>query len=240
MNKEIISKFQVQFATRNPEELERIYQDIFEGQEYAIAPTSDPIRIIDCGTHVGVGVAFFKSLAPKAQIVAVEPNPATFALLQQNIALNHWKDVQAVNAAVSLTSGPTSLFISRDQDQPWSWGDSLVKNDWYDDKTTTQVDVPSVTLSSLLEQPVDVLKLDVEGVETKVLQEASSQLAQVKQIYIEFHGSSANPDNKLGQIVEILHNAGYEFTFKEKGQLVNLANVSTDDPQWVIIHAFRS
>jgi hypothetical protein len=92
----------------------------------------------------------------------------------------------------------------------------------------------------LLDQPIDLLKLDVEGVETTVLQEAADKLSQVEQLYLEFHGSSANPDNQLKMIVDVLQQAGFKLTFKEKGQLVGLADLSHDDPQWVIVHAKRT
>jgi hypothetical protein len=97
-----------------------------------------------------------------------------------------------------------------------------------------------MALSSLIDQPVDLLKLDVEGVETIVLQATADRLAQIKQLYLEFHGSSANPDNQLQQIVDILEQAGFTLTFKEKGQLVDFTDLSHDDPQWVIVQAQRT
>jgi hypothetical protein len=75
--------------------------------------------------------------------------------------------------------------------------------------------------------------------ETEVLTEIAPKLAQVKEMYIEFHGNSTNPDNQLNKIVAILDQNKFEYTLKEFGQLITLDQVSKDDPQWLIIHAFR-
>ena len=52
--------------------------------------------------------------------------------------------------------------------------------------------VETVTLSSLLYQPIDLLKIDVEGNEFQLVQGTQHQIANVKQMLIEFHPRTGN------------------------------------------------
>ena len=47
-----------------------------------------------------MSVVFFKSLHADAEVLAFEPDLATFAQLEENIHANRLQDVRLVNAAV--------------------------------------------------------------------------------------------------------------------------------------------
>ena len=64
--------------------------------------------------------------------------------------------------------------------------------------------VPAVTLSSLLTERVDLLKLDIEGLETAVLAEAAPRLRRVKRVILEFHGTQRNADNAIETLTRTL------------------------------------
>src|SRR5438105_3616144 len=119
------------FSFLNEQEFEAIYRDVFFREEYRFLTLYDFPFIIDCGAHIGVSVLYFKALYPGARIVAFEPNPVTFHLLQTNVDRNHLWGVTAINAAVATHDGSIGLCISRDSDAPWTWGDSVVQNKWH-------------------------------------------------------------------------------------------------------------
>lgn len=72
----------IKFSFVNWKEFVLIYKDIFISKEYRFTADNDPPLIFDCGAHIGVSVLYFKKLYPKAKIIAFEPNPVTFKLLE--------------------------------------------------------------------------------------------------------------------------------------------------------------
>ena len=71
--------------------------------------------------------------------------------------------------------------------------------------------VRTVTLSSFIERDVDLLKMDVEGVELNVLQELhrGDKLKFVKHMIVEFHRDRTNENNRLGTMLSLLEDAGF-------------------------------
>ncbi len=65
-------------------------------------------------------------------------------------------------------------------------------------------------LDDFLGEPVDLLKLDIEGAEGEVL-EGATKLKQVKRMVMEYHPMKHNPWER---IKAILDREGYEVTMK--------------------------
>jgi FkbM family methyltransferase len=64
--------------------------------------------ILDAGANIGASAVFLARLYPQARIVAVEPEPSNFALLQRNVAA--WPQVAVVHGAVASADGELTLF----------------------------------------------------------------------------------------------------------------------------------
>src|SRR5579863_676039 len=61
---------------------------------------------IDVGAHLGYYALILSRLVgSNGQVIAFEPIPSNFRILSENIELNHCKNIQAVNKAVSDRSG---------------------------------------------------------------------------------------------------------------------------------------
>ena len=120
-----------------------------------------------------------------------------------------------------------------------SWGDATVRQVWHDTQPVRRVEAVAVTLSSLLAGPVDLVKLDIEGVETAVLAEAAPRLRLVRRIVLEFHGSAGNPDNRLEDVLAILKRVGFRTRVEQEGKSVAPRRVRRDDPFWLIVRAWR-
>lgn len=73
--------------------------------------------------------------------------------------------------------------------------------------------VEAVLLSSYLDRTVDLLKLDVEGAELKVLRELAGKrkLDLIQQMIVEYHYDLSNPDNSLGELLRILEESGFRY-----------------------------
>lgn len=226
------------FACRNREEFARICQDVFDGHEYAFETRTRAPSIVDAGAHVGAATHYFKRRYPDARVLAFEANPVTFALLQENIARNHLSDVHATQAALAPQSGEIAFYTTPTDDEPGAWGDSAIRQAWHEEETAV-VRVPAVTLSSLLSEPVDLLKLDIEGMETAVLEEAAGSLRQVREVILEYHGARGNPANSIARLTAILRAAGLTPEIRQFGQIVSLSGIQEDDPYWLMVRARR-
>lgn len=217
-----------EFSFRNAKEFALIYKDIFLRNEYKFKADNDRPTFLDCGAHIGIATLYFKQLYPNSKITAFEPNPETFEILKLNVCQNNLEGVELVNAALAKTEGEADFFISKDEKCPWTWGDAAVKNKWYSSETTKTIKVPAVKLSSY-----------IEGMEQLVLEEAADKLPLVKEIIMEFHGSSTNPSNRAEDILALLHSNKFEYTLKQDGKIINPIEIKKTDPYWLIIHAKR-
>lgn len=165
-----------------------LFTEIFLKETYYLKPTQEPIQVLDCGTNIGVALLYIKICAPQARVKCFEPNPAARAVLEKNIAANHWeKDVQVFPFALGKKKGTAEFFVS---DIAATSSDGSVAA-YLSEKGRTlnsyAVDVD--TLSSYIDGPIDFLKMDIEGPEFDVLEElvAQDKLRYVAQVQLECH-----------------------------------------------------
>jgi FkbM family methyltransferase len=206
----------MQFHYLNREEWFSIKREVFGEQLYYAELKGKVPLILDLGAHVGLSVGYFKRLYPKALIVAVEPNPTLAKLLRENIEANGWQGVEVVEAAIGTGQQGTSTFYI-DREGEWLSTGSLNAGAWNGQQATNVIDVPVIPLADLLEQPVDLIKMDIEGVEEKVLLAAGDKIKMVKTMMIEYHPRN---DNRLVVMREFLIKQGFEVTVWQKGKAV--------------------
>jgi FkbM family methyltransferase len=144
----------------------------------------------------------------KHRFIAVEAEPTHYHWLKQHTRANglrRWSRAgtcKLLQAAVSRETGREHFFFGN----PLDWyGQALVRpeNEGADAPVT---EVRTVTLSSLLRplKRVDLIDLDVQGVELEVLAEAATMLGPVRRIHVETH--SHEIDEKLPDVIK--HAAG--------------------------------
>lgn len=154
---------------------------------------------VDVGAHIGLyAVSVAQHIS--GRVLALEPNPASFARLCENIALNGAANVTAERVAASNQRGHASLHLPDHGDSSWS---TLVE-DRLDD--TTAVNVETSTLDYEVERHAlrpAVVKIDVEGAETAVLEGAQHVLAQRPALFLELVEQNAT------SVVSLLAELGY-------------------------------
>lgn len=69
---------------RNEEETRRIIEEVFDDEEYRFSSQKDTPFIIDCGSHIGLSIMYFKKLFPEAEVLGFEPNPEDFVSANNN------------------------------------------------------------------------------------------------------------------------------------------------------------
>jgi FkbM family methyltransferase len=178
------------------------WKDTFVDELHAFETTLDAPRILDCGANVGVVTLYLKRRYPGARITAFEADPTIATTLSRNIDENHLSDVDVVAAAVWDSAGETT-FVAEGAD---SGG---VARD-YRGTARKRITVPTVRLRDVLarEQRVDLLKLDVEGAEHRVLQDCESELSKVQAIAVELHDFDIQ-ERKSPTTLELLTRAGF-------------------------------
>lgn len=224
------------FRVGNRGQFDRIWQDVVEGREYDMGDLGPAPVIVDAGAHVGVASHWFARRYPGALVLAFEANPATFALLRQNLATNGLAErVRAFPVAVGPRTEAVQFFATPGD----NWGDAAVRQAWHAAPATERLLVPAVALADLLQEPVDLLKLDIEGIETEALVAASAALRRVRRVVFEFHGTRANPGNRLDRVLDALRAAGFQTRIEQDGHPVAVRKVRRDDPFWLIVRGWR-
>ena len=187
-----------------------LYEDIFINHVYDFNPTRPDPRILDCGSNIGMSVLYFKHLYPEARIVGFEPDPSIMTFLRENIDRNGLKDVEIINAA--LASEPGTITLNSD-------GGAASHLESYkpdDDATWTTFEVPTVRLSDYLDEPVDFMKMNIEGAEYEVLSECEPRLGQIREMNIEYHRLPGVPCT-LHKILELLDRNGFVYVVSDFG-----------------------
>lgn len=182
-----------------------LLHEVFVQATYGFRPRSAAPVIVDCGANVGFCVLFFKAMFPDARIIALEAEPGTCAWLRRNVEGNGLQDVEIRHAAAAERDGTITLFTP--QDDPGS----MVSSIWSEWADGVPVQVPAVRLSSLIREPVDFLKLDVEGAEYGLVREMveSGAMEHVREAVIEFHELPGMPDGPA-ELSALLARAGME------------------------------
>lgn len=131
-------------------------------------------RVAQATTFVDVGAAFgfytlyARSLNPSIAITAIEANPQQADVLERTLQRNGLA-VPVVRSALSDERGSVRMSVagghSSIEPGQWTGGDETIE-------------VPSVTFDELVSEPPDLVKIDVEGAELRVLRGMSRTLSQ--------------------------------------------------------------
>jgi len=165
-------------------------------------PENDHPLILDCGANIGITVLNYKRQFPKARVIAFEPDPEIVPLLQRNIERNGIGEVEVVDAAVWVENG-TAQWHSEGID-----GSHLSTEISQIVKTGT---VRTIDLCDYLNQPVDLIKMDIEGAEYEVINHVSNELKNVKAMSIECHLDQMTVV-QFGKLLKVLSEAGFQIS----------------------------
>jgi FkbM family methyltransferase len=182
-----------------------VMEEILINEEYYFETDTDSPRILDCGTHFGLAIYYFKSLYPKARITGFEPVPALLRLAHENVRSSGYVNVEILPYAISDKQETAIFTISRTD----SMAGSLTSRRRVMGDDVLEIKVQCRPLSTYLHEPVHFLKLDIEGREDTVLEEIASQLVNVQHMFCEYHHGGGLPTSRLAKILYLLDEAGF-------------------------------
>lgn len=162
--------------------------------------------LIDIGAAFGDFSIYAAYGKPQTIIYAFEPFPASYELLIKNLALNAIDNVIAFQEAVWCRDGELALDVS--EGEPLK---VVSKDADLNSESDDIVIIEALTLKTFLDrqrlEKVDLLKLDCEGAEYKILMEAPSALAKIDRIIMEYHDIDASQNHN--QLISFLEGKGY-------------------------------
>lgn len=171
----------------------------------AILPTGGVM--IDVGAHVGwLSLVGARKVGAGGRVISVEPQPYNSERLLKNAELNDFENIEVFAGAVSNEMGFARLAQQVSTDKARL---SLGENGAND--TNLYFTVPVVTLDFLIERyglnEVDLVKIDVEGLELSVLRGGHHCLSMAKNIILEILPPLIASGDM--EIIELLEKSGY-------------------------------
>lgn len=165
--------------------------------------------VIDIGSNIGfVLMNMAERVGPEGRVYGFEPNLETFHKLQHNLSLNHFSNITVRQAAMGDVMGKAETYSVRSS----NLGMNKIRLLSTEDSTAS---VPVLTLDHFCEKEemtrVDMIKIDVEGYEQKVLEGSIETLRKFNPLlFIELSCENLREQNSTpGQILQILHSLGY-------------------------------
>lgn len=180
---------------------------------------------IDVGANVGALSLLMAKLCTDGRVIAIEPGPPTCLRLRENLRLNPALEHRVTVQQVGVSDQPGSMFWNQDSANRGNGG--LLQK--------SGVEVPVVTLDSVIERlslsRLDLIKIDVEGMESEVIKGAMVSIRNFRPIvYYEtlesfrtFRGFDC-----YGQIFDQLQREGYHhFYLDDQGAFNELSDMQT-------------
>lgn len=151
---------------------------------------------------IGASIGYYSFLLYNNfdRVLAIEPHPRNFKVMQTVKARHDYNKIRMLQIAVSDRDGETKLYLGSDYGKH-----SLLNGFPYIDKLNF-IKVRTATLNSLLKKGVrvDLIKVDVEGAEWKVLNGAKKVMDNIKSWLIELHDLT-----RRKQLEDLMKSYGY-------------------------------
>ncbi len=152
-------------------------------KEYDGIRCMNPEVIIDAGANIGMSTLFFAQKFPQAQILAIEPEASNFDLLQRNTA--DYPNITTIKAAL-WGVGEQRPILDR---HTGHWGYTVSETANRTEVTGQQI--RCLTVADLMDQyqikKIDLFKIDIEGAEKNVFENAGPWIERVDILAVELH-----------------------------------------------------
>ena len=194
-----------------------VFYEIFKENDHFLHKdflASDAEFILDIGANEGFYALRLASINPAAQILCLEPNPFAFEILLKNISNNGLKNIVPLNAAVSSDGRLVNMeFVPQ---VPAIGGAKLrdVERSWLKEDIVDRRMVKSTTVEQLVAQHffqrIDILKIDVEGMEDEIVASLNPIAGKIRRIVVERHSEGLR-----NTVTDELVRLGFELIFEE-------------------------
>lgn len=188
---------------------------------------------VDVGANIGYYTLLLAKVCKK--VYAFEPDKECFEILKKNIEENKLKNVTLINKAVSDKKGKVNFVVDKN-----NFGNSRIKSqrDCHVAKPPrNDVLIGTVKLDDEVKERVDLIKIDTQGWEPKVIAGAKRIIKKYRPImFMEYSPTSYEENNLdyktmlnfLRQIYKNIFTIDYWFYCYKEGIKVDLTTGYTD------------
>lgn len=188
---------------------------IYHYMDYAFTPEAIPKpgwRVIDAGAYVGLYTLWSANrVGSGGKVIALEPHPQNLSLLRRNVELNGLRNIVILPYALSGQDGEAILYSPKYRALA-----SLKREhaEYFRGEVVEEHEVECVSLKTLLSiigyDEVDLLKLDVEGLEYDILRHSAEVLSRIRRIVVEVHLNACS----IPKLDKLLRESGYNTVIK--------------------------
>jgi FkbM family methyltransferase len=169
----------------------------------AVCEVFEPRLCWDDGAYIGYYGVLLKSLNPNARVVMFEPDPENIKLIDKTLARASISGIEHLPVAVSDSAGPATFYVDPVVGATGTLedgGETFSQRHW---GRTHPIVVQTLPLDDLLPDAdgLDLLKIDVEGHEERVVYGAAATLAVHRPFVVFecFHGG-----DEISELLEAL------------------------------------
>jgi FkbM family methyltransferase len=205
------------WLARNDALSDAVFARIFDGPEVRFLERSlgEATTVIDIGAHLGFYTLLMSSrVGARGHVLAFEPSPREFHHLKTHIRINRCTNIQPEELALGDRNGHMALFVV---DAPWTTRNSLrpPKIDGVQSVAARVATLDEYLLEKGI-QDVDLIKLDAEGAELKILRGAVSLLSRSRRpiILCEINDpviAECGWEHRGADVIEFLESKGFRW-----------------------------
>jgi FkbM family methyltransferase len=182
-----------------------VFSEIFVYGEYQppagvaerLSELGRPPRVLDVGGNIGLFSAFAREHWPGARVVSIEPDPENLQLLRR--MKEGSAEVEVIEACAGVKDGVVRFVPGLDG---WSHVE-------YGEAGENAIELPSVDVFPLAEH-ADLVKIDIEGSEWRILDDARLATLAAPIVVMEWHDLLCPHPDPGPAARRALERAGYE------------------------------
>lgn len=180
-----------------------VFREVCIDDSYNHSRLVSGMQCVDVGAHVGSFTLLASLMVGKeGKVIAIEPETKNFNQLIKNLKLNKIENVITKNIALSDINGKEDFFIDKG---------SCCHSFFRQDSSIDKIQVESKTLDTLLAElninKINILKIDTEGSELKVLKGARETLLKNSKMKIII--AAEHYPEEISEVVEYLKNLNF-------------------------------
>lgn len=199
------------------------YQDKEQEELFRLAENKK--IVIDVGVNIGAVLLNFARLSPEGLIIGFEPDTKNFQKAQRNLQLNRLNNVKIIQKGLGAEKETAKLFKVNEDNEGMNriLGDS--EHHLEEDFSFSEIEIIKLddfVAENSLER-IDLVKIDVEGYELKVLRGAEQSLKKYLPIlFIELDDDNLKAQNDSAQsLILFLKQIGYKIFRADNRQQLN-------------------